>query len=98
MTRQRLNHCAERNEAAFNWKEGDIEILTPGDPAGDEPSFEHDEAVAKHRKNVAYVSNKNDEPEPEEVMPEATAEDTLRRINLIFRASSDLSRTNEEET
>jgi hypothetical protein len=34
---------AERNkrtEDAFNWKESDIEILTPGDPAGDEPSFE----------------------------------------------------------
>jgi hypothetical protein len=25
-----------RNEAAFVWKEGDIEILDPGDPAGDE--------------------------------------------------------------
>ena len=25
-----------RNEAAFTWKEGDIEILDPGDPAGDE--------------------------------------------------------------
>jgi hypothetical protein len=29
-----------RNEAAFNWKEGDIEILDAGDPEGDEPSFE----------------------------------------------------------
>jgi hypothetical protein len=26
----------KRNEDAFNWKEGDIEILDPGDPAGDE--------------------------------------------------------------
>lgn len=27
-----------RNEAAFVWKEGDIEILDPGDPEGDETS------------------------------------------------------------
>jgi hypothetical protein len=31
---------AERNEDASNWKEGDIEILTPGGPDGDEPRFE----------------------------------------------------------
>ena len=28
----------KRNEDAFNGKEGDIEILDPGDPAGDETS------------------------------------------------------------
>ena len=41
----------KRNEDAFNWKAGDIEILSPGDPTQDDDYGDETEAHAAHMPN-----------------------------------------------